>query len=196
MKLIETISGGYVGRLFSHETLGIFRVSKDNSEGKIILTKGDTDEKFLISSGDLQDEVTPIKEDTLWDRAKVGQDYWYVDENSVVTKATEESSTADTNRFNAYNYFRSQELAMDVAKQQLLYRRVRQFRDITEEGYYVDWANNDNTKHFIVINHRDAQVVSLRTISLEYLGGVYFLNEDIAERCIEEIVKPALEGNK
>ena len=82
----------------------------------------------------------PEKKNDRW-RAEVRDIYWIIDSGGDVSFDNEEYTTTDNDRFNAFNYFQTEDEAERISKVQKAFRvldwAIRQFETTakTEQGY-------------------------------------------------------------
>lgn len=95
----------------------------------------------------------------------------------------------------ACNAFLSKDKCLEVSLDQLLYRKIKRFRD-ENDGESIDWNNSSTKKYYIFYSFNDKQFIVGKVWSLKDLHTIYFSNGDIAIKCLDEIVKPFVKENK
>lgn len=91
------------------------------------------------------------------------------------------------------NYCTNKELMTARAKEEVLSRLLWRF-SMENGGSEIDWSDNEQLKYRI---YKDTDIdVWLITRNTHYntLGAVHFINPEIAQRAIDEIVKPFYAG--
>lgn len=134
-------------------------------------------------------EFAEVKLLSGWERAEEGQHYYYVNDTSIVIKS-DICSIIDDELYQYCNYFSTKEKAEEVREEQELYRRMKKFYD--ENDGNVTWDNRD-FKHKVVLEHTsDANILYTTDCNhfLEDIGVIYFSTRELAERCIDEVIKP------
>lgn len=139
-------------------------------------------------------EFEEIKIKTGWERVDNEKKYYCVADRGEIGWYIENNNCRSDEFFNNYNYFSTKEKAEEVAKEQLLYRKIKKFRDENDE--YVDWMNEFEDGYCIVkhIRYRGWHITSWS--EFRDLHTIYFTTEELANRCLSEIVLPFIKDNK
>lgn len=177
-------------------------------EGKIYRAKETVDNIYRLSEGKIEQKVyknwkesllSPMElydmdfeemEDTkgwIVNELEFGAPYVSLEENKTMSRIYggmyyEKDIVKDAIAFDTV------EKAMEIREEQTLYRLMKRFRDLNDI-IELDWKAN-RSKYYIDYDH-DIEDYAVHTAWWrEILGVVYFSNYELAERCIEEIVRP------
>lgn len=127
---------------------------------------------------------------TSFKRAKVGEDYWYIDSMGEVARCAEDFSGFDTKCYNIANYCTDKALMEQRALHETLNRLLWRF-SMEHYGEKIDWNDYSQQKYFIYF---DAYLeCNINWDGLCRMGAVYFYTREIAEQAIDEVVKPFIE---
>ena len=122
-------------------------------------------------------------------RAKVGEDYWYIDSMGDVVSFTEDFSGFDTECYNIANYCTDKALMEQRALYETLNRLLWRF-SMEHDGNKIDWQNSISSKAYIYYNYTTKMWYVDETLRFRDVGKIYFYTTEIAEQAIEEVIKP------
>jgi len=187
MKLWEILKAENVGKKY-----------EDNKNRTYILKLNDINEPTLYDDlgfcpAFTQYEVMNLEFElnslTGWERVEKGQHYYYFDRDTNIAEDSDIYHNIDDVHYQYCNYFSTREKAEEVRKEQELYRRMKKFYDI--EDNKVDW-NNSEPKYYIIYDHGYKRYEILEGTVFEKVGMIHFSSKKLAQRCINEVIKPFL----
>ena len=144
-----------------------------------------------------EDQIAMIKgtgaqaKKTAFSRAKEGETYWLICDNCMVEEAYEAGFGEDEERFECANYCTDRHLIEERAIREELSRRLWRF-SMENGGEEINWEDLSQIKYRIYIDFMD-KLIKWKVIQNTYcksLNEVYFVDEDIAQRAIKEIIEP------
>ena len=129
---------------------------------------------------------------TGWERVDKYKIYFCIDDEGDVLAVDDWNEQRDDIQYNYYNYFSTKEKAEEVKDMNLLQRMMMKFYD--EEDGQVDWNDRNKRKYICYYHYIDKEYY----ISWAYIdrctNEVYFSSRELAQRCIDEVIKPFMEG--
>lgn len=130
-----------------------------------------------------------IEKRTSWERVDSEERYYYIRHDGTIGWFNEYRLPLDENQFNNYNYFSTKEKAEQIRDMNLLQRMMQKFADENNEDE-IDWEKQSIKKYWIAYEwYFDKYSVNWAK-GAEGVGVTYFTSTTIAERCIEEVIKP------
>lgn len=163
----------------------IYEVKYDSDTNNVIFCNGRGKELF-INDVLFKWKYKEIKKDSGWINEVQNKNYtilgnWSVDfiHKSGISKERVESN----------NCFTTKEKALEVAKEQLLYRSMKKFRD--ENDQHIDWMNTEHPGYFLVKAIEIGWKVEHRRISREP-HTIYFTSRELALKCLKEMERLGL----
>lgn len=120
-------------------------------------------------------------------RQKIGERYYYIGGSGSVYSLEELDSGTDYNLFEAGNYCTNKELMHQRAMHETLDRLLWRFS--MENGEMDNpWDNLHN--HYIILMEKRVGIFSTTGTVAGKANGIYFPSRELAERAIDEIIKP------
>ena len=155
-------------------------------------------ENYLVINGkrvDLTEEQIEklgleIEKKSPFDR---GNEYYFINTGGDIIWEVDGDTLGDKTNFLAANYCTDYDIMTSRAKEEVLSRLLWRF-SMENGGSKIDWSDNEQLKYRI---YKDTDIdVWLITRNTHYntLGAVHFINPEIAQRAIDEIVKPFYAG--
>lgn len=141
----------------------------------------------------LSTEFEEIKPDAGWGR-EYGKGFYSISETNYIEKHYGDYEPYDNKVYNNCNMFSTKEKAEEVAKEQLLYRIIKRFRD--ENDKYVDWMNNCGWAFYIYYDSCDKEYNVSMSYDERHLHTIYFTTRELATKCLNEVVLPFIKNNK
>lgn len=149
---------------------------------------------------ELQEEINKLKEEKKpvkrW-RANKNEDYFITDNGGEISCITDTFHRIDTYRYNAGNYFKTEQEAENYKEKLLIYQELKDLATELNNGEKIDWDNNNQHKRYIFFDRYDNKIKSSGLYSNQELGQIYCLDEnflDIAkDRIGEERLKKLFE---
>lgn len=130
-------------------------------------------------------EVKPLSG---WERVGEGKLYYYLDHDTKVETDSDDYGKFEDTHYQYYNYFSTKEKAEEVRKEQELYRRMKKFYD--ENDGNIEWQKGSD-KYHIAFDYDDKKYIIYNSgYWHKRLGVVYFSTRELAQRCIDEVIKP------
>ena len=119
-----------------------------------------------------------------WERVEGGKKYHFIDENGFQVINTDFVTVDDRYKYDVANYFSTKEKAEEISFKQTLFRKLQRFSD-ENGGDKIDWKDEDQCKYRIKYTHYSNNIYVEGNHSLQEVGVVYFISEQIAEQAIE-----------
>ena len=129
-------------------------------------------------------EYTQPKPLTGWERVGENESYYSINGNSYVEEMTEDMCMEDKYYYEDANYFSTEDKAEEINFKQTLFRKLQRFSD-ENGGDKIDWKDEDQCKYHIKYTHYSNNIYVEGNHSLQEVGVVYFINEQITEQAIE-----------
>lgn len=130
-----------------------------------------------------------IKKKSPFDR---GNEYYFINTDGDITWEVDVDTFGDKTNFLAANYCTDYDIMTARAKEEVLSRLLWRF-SMENGGGEIDWENNEQKKYSIYNRTND-------TLDITYdydcpnILTIYFISYEIAQRAIDEIVKPFYAG--
>ena len=118
-----------------------------------------------------------------WFRVPNNHNYYSISSCGVV-RDTELNASVDCKKFASANYFTDVKKAEEIDFKQTLFRKLQRFSD-ENGGDKIDWKDEDQCKYHIKYTHYSNNIYVEGNHSLQEVGVVYFINEQITEQAIE-----------
>lgn len=185
MKLWEILKVENSGKIYESNKGVIYQLSVDSNNTPVL-----SNDILFTQKEFMELEFEEVKSLTGWERVDYGQTHYYIDYDGQV-EPRKEINTDDT-LFRYNNYFATKEKAIEVTREQKLYRRMKKFYD--ENDGSVNWNKNEY-KYYIIFDHKYNIYKIYSTFDAEILGAIQFSSENLAKKCIDEVIKP-FDGNK
>lgn len=119
-----------------------------------------------------------------WERVKKDEINYYIDIDGLIEGDLEIFDNVDNRCFNIANYFSTKEKAEEISFKQTLFRKLQRFSD-ENGGDKINWKDEDQCKYHIKYTHYSNKIYVEGNHSLQEVGVVYFINEQITEQAIE-----------
>lgn len=128
-----------------------------------------------------------IDDDCICDRSEINRPYFRVNSFYSVSEDKEVYCDLDNEYYNVGNYYRDKAYAEQVALHQHLNNLLRRYSE--QNGGDAEW---DCYKlHYIICySHRYHTLNVEKFCMSKFINCVYFSTEKVAEKAIEEVVKP------
>ena len=121
-------------------------------------------------------------------KLKFGATYFFINSIGDVSKDKEGNVSYDTYRYNVANYCTDKKLMEQRALHETLSRLLWRF-SMQNDGDKIDWKGERRMKWCLYYNNSKEQFEISGNDSYKSLS-VYFYNNEIAQRAIDEIVLP------
>ena len=121
-------------------------------------------------------------------RASEDGEYYFIQYDGTVDSDTERHYTSDTNCFSAANYCTDKELMEQRALHETLNRLLWRFS--MENGEVENKWDCEHSHWVIKYVHDSGAFCTSWTTVTQHIGSVYFSTDELAQRAIEEIIKP------
>lgn len=125
-----------------------------------------------------------------WERSNTG-DVYYTIHRELISASQDFRDDISESSYNGCNYFSTIEKAEEILKDQLLYRMMKKFRD--ENDIYVNW-NNSIDKGYYVFYNTLLGCYGIEDANSRDLHTIYFTTRELAQRCLDVIVKPFMKN--
>ena len=124
------------------------------------------------------------------DRANDGCWFYYVRSDGIVDRDIERDWQTDKDMFECGNYYRSESYAEQVALHQHLNNLLRRYSE--QHGGDPEWDAVNN--HFLINFDFSVKTFYVNAFSCsKQCGVVHFGSQSVAEKALEEVVKPFME---
>jgi len=137
-----------------------------------------------------------IEEKTInspFDRAEVGEDYYYINYEGQVELDEETHNPFDDGCFEIANYCTDKKLMQQRAYHKILDDLLFRF-SMQNDGDKVDWNDKESCKYYITYNYEN-MIFSVEHRDFMKSKEIYFYTRIIAQRAIEKIVLPFMKDN-
>lgn len=119
---------------------------------------------------------------------RYGNEYFIISENDSISSAVDRNFNDDNIAYKNVNYFNDYEFTKQVIWHQLLNRMLLKY---AYDNNAEDREWNCETSHYhIAFSYRTDELFVGYDDVCKYPNVVYFSNSEVAERAIEDIVKP------
>lgn len=118
-----------------------------------------------------------------FDKVAFGKDYFFIGDEGVVHKERHAQTSSDTNRYRNGNYCTNYSYIVSRAREENLLRRMWRF-SMENDGDKIDWKDINQIKYYLLIDTSGGIKVSSCNFS-RYLGRVYFISKEVAEKAKE-----------
>ena len=125
-------------------------------------------------------------------RAKIIEDYYYIDSFGHIYKEIEENEKRDDFRYKTRNYFKTKEQAQEHLDNINTYYDLMDLAEELNNGERIDW-NNERQKYYIYYFAVGEELRCHGTSVYKDLGQIYCLNKNFLDIALEKIGKDRLE---
>lgn len=132
--------------------------------------------------------ITPEKK-SCFERCESYEKYYYISYAGIVESDIEQNTDVDASLYKKANYCRDEIVMKQRALHETLDRLLWRF-SMENDGDKISWWNIYSSKYYIYFDYKERK---FRTSHMnQYKAGmmVYFYSVEIAERAIDEIIKP------
>jgi len=144
-----------------------------------------TEDQIKLATGNVKTEKSEME--LAFERVVYNDKYYCIGSDGVIQTQKEEMISYDDNLFESANYCKDESLLKQRALQEILSRQLWRF-SLLNGGDKIE-LDNDAEKFYIYRNaHDDFDVDYI--VGLQTLDTQLFISKEIADRAIEEIVKP------
>ena len=172
---------------------------KNESTLEVILNKIENDVLYWCQDYELEDNLWKVDDSfnfnllyeeyiypelTGWECVKKDEINYYIDIDGLIEGDLGIFDNVDNRCFNVANYFSTKEKAEEINFKQTLFRKLQRFSD-ENGGDKIDWKDEDQCKYHIKYTHYYNKIYVEGNHSLQEVGVVYFINEQITEQAIE-----------
>ena len=174
---------------------------KNESTLEVILNKIENDVLYWCQDYELEDNLWKVDDSfnfnllyeeyvepkplTGWERASNKHDeYFCIGHCGDIRPYSDDFLGYDRTIYNIANYFSMKEKAEEINFKQTLFRKLQRFSD-ENGGDKIDWKDEDQCKYHIKYTHYYNKIYVEGNHSLQEVGVVYFINEQITEQAIE-----------
>lgn len=194
MKIYEILKKENIGKIFETEDGEKFSVNEYSSkfENSVVLIQEDT--PVYITSKILDLNFKEVKSTLNWFNKESQQKrYYYIDSDGEIESFVYDNVDIDERHIKFLNSFTSKEKAEYVRQRQLLDRMVMKFRDENDED--VNEIPLGKKMWEIRYSLSNNEFYPFGMAYSRSMNGVYFTTSDMAQRCINEVVKPFFGGD-
>ena len=127
-----------------------------------------------------------------FDRAGLGDDYWYIDTDGEVELFQDAGEPIDEDLHNVANYCTDKKLIKQRAMHEVLNRLLWRYSE--EHGGDNEWDVANSLKHWFIYFHQlHKEFCWTYNDAFKNAGIVYFNSEEVAQNAIKDVIKPFVE---
>lgn len=115
--------------------------------------------------------------------------YYFIRSDGEVNYELDIGGDFDSNRYDIANYCTDKSLMEQRALHETLSRLLWRF-SMEHDGDKIDWNNHDSSKYCVSYDHIDNEFTFTANAYTQRLFTPHFYSREIAQRAIDEIVKP------
>lgn len=131
----------------------------------------------------LETELKKAESEPKFERAAKGEIYFSITGELGVIRSIESGYSVDNNKYNANNYFRTEEHAQEVCDKIKLLLKLERLHDVFCPDYSPNWEEDNNTrKYYVYYDNANGVYYIDWGINAIYPSTVYFPTEEIALR--------------
>ena len=93
----------------------------------------------------------------------------------------------DQQRFNSYNYFKTEEEAQREIDRRLIKAKLNEIANRLNGGQVIDWNNNEPRKYYLILDSEESSLHLNFSIIDKIEGVTYCLSQDFLEVAADEI---------
>ena len=191
MKIWEILKEENVGKKY-HCNGEIYSVVI-NSENELDLVPIDCDTFILTPTDCISMDFEEIKQKiTGWERVAYGEKYYSIDSIGTILQNRYTNTIYDKALVKNLNSFSTKEKTEQVRDMNLLQRMMMKFYD--EEDGQVNWNDGNKRKYSINYDYLFKEFSITQVYTCKKMNEIYFSSEELAQRCIDEVIKPFMEG--
>lgn len=140
----------------------------------------------------IKDQLGLGKEISPFDRVEHGGNYYFIGNSGEICDVFDDTNFAPK-RYNIANYSTDKELMQQRAYSETLNRLLWRF-SMMNDGREIDWDDENQMKYSIYYDFdcNTWLINSLCKGNAKYFEP-YFISEEVAQRAIDEIIKPFME---
>ena len=98
----------------------------------------------------------------------------------------------DQQRFNSYNYFKTEEEAQREIDRRLIKAKLNEIANRLNGGQVIDWNNNEPRKYYLILDSEESSLHLNFSIIDKIEGVTYCLSQDFLEVAADEIGEECL----
>lgn len=129
-----------------------------------------------------------------FERVRENEKFYFIDDCGIIGASTDCRGVFQNNVFDVANYCTDIELMQQRALHETLNRLLWRF-SMENEGNKIDWENGKFDKWYIYYENRTEIMRTSDNCYQKNEGAIYFYTREIAQRAINEIIKPFMKNN-
>lgn len=133
-------------------------------------------------------------EDTIFD-IKKGTGYYYINQVGSPAPTVHTGDWLDRASLRFGNACEDKTYMEQRAKEIKCSNRIANFAKVVNGDWEADWSNSAEKKYYIFFAHTTNQYESGWTAVCQEDGVTYFKSEELAQRCIDEVILPLERGD-
>lgn len=187
MRIYEILKEEYLNKKVKGDDGNIYKIRKfENGEYFLRSLLG---EVMVLTSSLLNAEFELVVESEWYDieTIKENDKYYYVSGYGDLGEYTYIGEYISVNMLDNLTFFKTQEKALEVQDEQLLYRKMKKFQE--ENDKEVNWEDG-SAKYALSFDCFGEKWYVSSVYCSKDIGVIYFTSEKLAERCLNEIVIP------
>lgn len=186
MKIYEILKEEYVNKEFVDGKGNVYRIAQ--GVGERFLTN-EIGQALIVTPSLLEREFKLFKALEWFDEESINNrdKYYYIDECGGVGYHFYDSDAFDLKCIENVAAFKTIEKALEVQDEQLLYRKMKKFQEENDET--VNW-HDGSLKYKITYDFATEEYYTITNQTSKDLNSVYFTTIELAQRCIDKIIRP------
>lgn len=136
-----------------------------------------------INHPELEKLIKPEKK-TGYERAKIGEQYWFEVTKGEISQTTEFQRIVDTEIYKAANYYSDKTVAENNARADKLMRQLRRFA-VEHRKEEIKWSKHSETKWNIYFDYSEKKFFTNYCLYVKDLFAIYFDSEETAKLAIK-----------
>ena len=176
------------------KTMSIDNTKTDDTETKDYIMLGGKKIPITVSKEKLIElGLIPEEKVNPFERVNPGKNFWYIRETGLIAMTKDTDISYHRDLYKTANYCTDQELILQRSLHEQLSRLLWRFT--IENGYEnIDWGNDIIHHISMHINTKKFYIESTNSIYVNE-NVCYFYTKEIAQRAIDEIIKPFMKEN-
>lgn len=133
-------------------------------------------------------EKKETKKNSLFERQKYDNDYYFINSFGEVDYSSELNYSCDSARYDNANYCTNEELLKQRALEEILARRLWRY-SMEHDGDKIDWSSNQ-PKYVIYYDNTVGVFYITNNGLCQSVSSIYFVDNKTAVNAIKEVIEP------
>lgn len=151
--------------------------------------------KYRLVPEETQEEPAkeePTKKLTGYERASLGEEYFFEDMTTTIQRYNENHSIYDTKLYDTANYYTDENIVDNNARADRLMRKLRRYAAMHGGIVTKNTQTKNGQKYYIGYTDTNGLIVDWYETNWNNFGSIYFFDKKTAKQAIEEF-RPELE---